>query len=107
MWNYTQRMGGIVGGIMGGMGPHKEIRMKAALVAGLLAMAFGAASSGTALAQVKKDVAPSAVTSASKATALPSGGGAVQGGQTQSAVTAHNSGTAESNVKSTEKARSN
>ena len=55
--------------------------MKTALVAGLLAMAFGAASSATALAQVKKDVAPSAVTSASKATALPSGGGAVQGGQ--------------------------
>ncbi len=68
--------------------------MKAALVAGLLAMAFGAASSGTALAEVK-DVAPKAVTSASKAAALPSGGRAVQGGQTKSAVTAHNAGVAE------------
>jgi len=81
--------------------------MKAALVAGLLAMAFGAASSATALAQVKKDVAPSAVTSASKATALPSGGGAVHGGQGQSAATSKKTGVAESNVKSTDKARSN
>ena len=80
--------------------------MKAALVAGLLAAAFGAASSGTALAQAK-DVHPKAVTSASKAAALPSGGGAVQGGQTQSAVTSQNAGVAESNVKSSEKARGN
>jgi hypothetical protein len=94
------------GTITGRMGPHKEIRMKAALVTGLLAVALGAASSTTALAQVKKDVAPSANTSASKAAVLPSGA-AVQGGQGQSAATSNNTGVAQSNMKSSDKARSN
>ena len=52
--------------------------MKSAIVAGLVAMAFGAASSSTALAQAKKEASPGAVTSASAAKALP--GSASQSG---------------------------
>jgi hypothetical protein len=55
--------------------------MRGAFVASLVAIALGAASSVTALAQDKKEVSPGAVTSASKATALPSADSAVKGGE--------------------------
>jgi hypothetical protein len=99
MWNYTQQTGG--------MGHHKEIRMKGALVAGLVAMAFAAATSATTLAQANKDTSPGAVTSASKAAALPGGANGHAGGQASSAVTAPTAGVADTtaNVKSSEKAR--
>ena len=58
--------------------------MKGAFVAGLVAMAFAAAGSATALAQTNKTASPDAVTSGSTAMALPAGGNAVQGTQAQS-----------------------
>jgi hypothetical protein len=94
--------------------------MKSAIVAGLVAMAFGAASSATALAQAKKEASPGAVTSASTATALP--GAALPGGDSKfqqgvvgqggsgpgpSAAMSGNAGVVNSNVKASEKARSN
>ncbi len=82
--------------------------MKSALVAGLVAIAFGAAGSATAWAQANKEAHPSAVTSTSKATALPAGGSAVQGSKASAApISPDNTGMAESNGKTSEKARSN
>jgi hypothetical protein len=91
--------------------------MKSAIVAGLVAMAFGAASSSTALAQAKKEASPGAVTSASAAKALPGGAsqsgvvgqGVVvgQGGSAPSAAMPGNAGVVDSSVKGAEKARNN
>ena len=81
--------------------------MKGALIAGLVAMAFGAATSAAALAQGTKDASPGAVTTGSKAAALPAGGTAHAGMQTQSAAASNNAGVASSNARSSEKARSN
>ena len=80
--------------------------MKGALIAGLVAVTFGAATSA-ALAQGTKDVSPGAVTTHSKAAALPAGGAAHAGTQSKSAVTSSNAGVATSNAPSSEKARSN
>jgi len=92
--------------------------MRGAFVAGLVAMALGAASFATASAQDKKEVSPGAVTSASKMTALPSGGSAIKGGEAQvrsdikagkgqEAMSSGKTGVVESNAKTSEKARSN
>jgi hypothetical protein len=95
----------------------EETWMKSAIVAGLVAMAFGAASSSTALAQAKKEASPGAVTSASAAKALPGGAsqsgvvgqGVVvgQGGSAPSAAMPGNAGVVDSSVKGAEKARNN
>jgi hypothetical protein len=91
---------------MGGMGPQKEIRMKGALVATVVAMAFGAASSTMALAQANKEASPGAVTSKSNAAALPTGGSSVQGMQGHtSTMSGGNAGVADTTTKSSEKAR--
>ena len=99
--------------------------MKSAIVAGLVAMTFAAASSATALAQAKKEASPGAVTSASRAIAVPGeappGGdskfvgqqGVVgQGGSGPSAAMpgaamSGNAGVVDSNVKASENARHN
>jgi hypothetical protein len=105
MWNYSGKRAAMT---PDNAGPQKEIRMKSALVAGLVAIAFGAAGSATAWAQANKEAHPSAVTSTSKATALPAGGSAVQGSKASAAPTSpDNTGMAESNGKTSEKARSN
>jgi hypothetical protein len=93
----------------------EETWMKSAIVAGLVAMAFGAASSSTTLAQAKKEASPGAVTSASAAKALPGsasqsgvvGQGVVvgQGGSAPSAAMPGNAGVVDSSVKGAEKAR--
>jgi hypothetical protein len=90
---------------MGGMGPQKEIRMKGALVATVVAMAFGAASSTMALAQANKEASPGAVTSKSNAAALPTGGSSVQGMQGHTSTMSGNAGVADTTTKSSEKAR--
>lgn len=64
--------------------------MKGALIAGLIAIAFGAASSAPALAQAKKEASPGAVVSASKPAVLPSARSAIQGSGTQSAAASSN-----------------
>ncbi len=92
--------------------------MRGAFVAGLVAIALGAVSSATALAQDKKEMSPAAVTSTSKAVALPSGGDAIKGGERpshsdiqggagQSAMTSGNAGLVAPNTKNSEKARIN
>ena len=78
--------------------------MKGAVVAAVIAMAFGAASSTAALAQAK-EASPGAVTSKSNAAALPTGGNAVQGMQGHSTAMSGNAGVAEPTTKSSEKAR--
>jgi hypothetical protein len=93
--------------------------MKSAVIAGVIAMALGAASSATALAQqTKKEAAPGAVTSASKSAALPNTGSGSQivgqqgviggeGGPGSSSAMPGNAGVVDSNAKDTEKARKN
>ena len=92
--------------------------MKGAFVAGLVAMALGAASFATASAQDKKEVSPGAVTSTSKMTTLPSGGSAIKGGEAQvrsdikagkgqEAMSSGKTGVVESSAKNSEKARTN
>ncbi len=89
--------------------------MRGAFVASLVAIAVGAASSVTAVAQDKK-VSPGAVTSTSKAMALPSGDSAIkgaerpshsdiQGGAAQSAMPS--AGLVAPDTKNSEKARIN
>ena len=99
---------------MGGIAPHREIRMKVALIAGLVAVAFGGASSAPALAQAK-DTFPGAVVSASKPETVPAGASAIVGSRTQSTSASSfqgNAGTPDAgvvsaNAKTSEKARSN
>lgn len=92
--------------------------MKGAFVAGLVAIALGAASSASAVADEKKEASPGAVTSTSKAMALPSGGSAIMGGERMlhsdikggkgdSAMTSGNAGLVSPNAKISEKARIN
>ena len=87
--------------------------MKIAIVAGLIAMALGAASSATAQ-ETKKEMAPGANTTASKQVPLPVSGSAVLGQQGviggqggQSAAKPADTGVAQSNAKGFEKARNN
>ena len=79
--------------------------MKGALVATVVAMAFGAASSTMALAQANKEASPGAVTSKSNAAALPTGGSSVQGMQGHTSTMSGNAGVADTTTKSSEKAR--
>jgi hypothetical protein len=93
--------------------------MKRAMVMGLVAMAFSTASSAMALAQVKKEASPGAVTSASTAMALPGSSSGSQlrqgeqgvlgqeGGPGQSAAMSGNAGVVDSNINTSEKARNN
>ena len=92
--------------------------MKGAFVAGLVAIALGAASSASALADEKKEASPGAITSTSKAMALPTGGSAIKGGERlshsdikggkgDSAMTSGNAGLVSPNTKTAEKARIN
>jgi hypothetical protein len=86
-------------------------------LAGLVAMAFVAASSAASLAQANKEVAPGAVTSGSTMMALPAGGHYVQGGQVhqsramtsqpQSLKPRADTGVAEPNGRTTETGRVN
>jgi hypothetical protein len=102
----------------GNIGPPEETLMRGAFVASLVAIALGAVSAVTALAQDKKEMSPGAVTSTSKAVALPSGGNAVKGGERpshsdiqggagQSAMTSGDAGLVAPNTKNSEKARTN
>ena len=90
--------------------------MKGAFVAGLVAIALGAACSTSALADDKKETSPGAVTSTSKAMTLPSGGSAIKGGERlshsdikggQSTSTSGNAGLVSPNTITSEKARIN
>ena len=102
---------------MGGIAPHREFRMKGALIAGLVAVAFGGANSAPALAQAKETF-PGAVVSASKAETVPSGASAIVGspapaassgnkGFVQGNAGAPDAGVVSANAQTSEKARSN
>jgi len=86
--------------------------MQRALILGLTVMVFGGAVSEAALAQATKQTAPGAITSASTAMALPTGGSAAQGGQAGQSQTAQrmqaafpaNNGVAQGNSVTADKA---
>jgi hypothetical protein len=88
--------------------------MKGALIAGLVAVAFGGAHSAPSLAQAKEPF-PGAVVSASKAETVPNGASAIVGSRAPSASAsslqgnagAPDSGVVSANTNTSEKARSN